>query len=353
METNDKRAHKRLVSQILRIVVLLIISAVLVYLGMIARIRKEVSYNEKNDITYKVYLKENKFYEDKYLKENMQYVSSLINYIDVDFKSIFNIDDISNLDYNYSIKGYLNITDTNNNDKTLFSKEYSLVENKKGNVEQANSFEILEPVRIDYEKYNRLAQSFKSAYTSNAHATLLLELKVNFISKPNIFENNFTDSYTANIAIPLTTQTLDIKQNAKSDSENIVKTEINTTDVSYILYGIAVLPALFALILLVGTIKYIKRKVWTSTEYDTYIKKILREYETLIVEIEGEYDFSKYDVIDVKIFDELIGIYESINQPIMCMKDKVTNDEKETIFFIKNNNDVYRYIVKEKNFMNI
>lgn len=331
----------------------MVISALLIYLGIIARIKKEVSYNEKNDIGYKVYLKENKFYEDEFLKENMQYVASLINYIDVDFKSILNIDDVSNIDYNYSIKGYLNITDTNNNDKILFSKEYNLVSDTKGNIEQGNSFEILDNVRIDYEKYNKLAQSFKSAYTSNAHATLLLELKVDFITKPNIFENSFADSYTTNIAIPLTTPTIDVKLNTKSGSDSIVKTEINTTNISYVLYVLAIMPAIFALVLLVGTIKYIRKEVWTSTPYEAYVKKILREYEAQIVEIDGDYNFDKVDIVDVKTFEELIGIYESVNQPIMYIKDKKENEERKTIFFIKNNNEIYRYIVKEKNFMDI
>lgn len=333
--------------------ILVLISALLVYLGIIARVKKEVSYNEKNDIGYKVYLKENKFYEDKFLKENMQYVASLIKYIDVDFKSIFSINDISDMDYNYSIKGYLNITDTNNNDKVLYSKEYNLVGDKKSNVEQANSFEILDNVRIDYEKYNKIAQSFKTAYTSNAHATLLIELKVDFKTKPNIFENSFSDSYTTNIAIPLTTPTIDVKLNTKDGNDNIVKTEINTTNISYILYGVAIIPAIFALILLVGTIKYIRREVWTSTPYETYVKKILREYEAQIVEIDGDYNFDKADIVDVKTFEELIGIYESINQPIMYIKDKKENEERETIFFIKNNNEIYRYKVKEKNFMEV
>lgn len=331
----------------------MVISALLIYLGIIARVKKEVSYNEKNDIGYKVYLKENKFYEDEFLKENMQYVASLINYIDVDFKSILNIDDVSNIDYNYSIKGYLNITDTNNNDKILFSKEYDLVSDTKGNIEQGNSFEILDNVRIDYEKYNKLAQSFKSAYTSNAHATLLLELKVDFITKPNIFENSFADSYTTNIAIPLTTPTIDVKLNTKSGSDSIVKTEINTTNISYVLYVLAIMPAIFALVLLVGTIKYIRKEVWTSTPYEAYVKKILREYEAQIVEIDGDYNFDKVDIVDVKTFEELIGIYESVNQPIMYIKDKKENEERKTIFFIKNNNEIYRYIVKEKNFMDI
>lgn len=331
----------------------MIISVLLIYLGIIARVKKEVSYNEKNDIGYKVYLKENKFYEDEFLKENMQYVASLINYIDVDFKSIFSIDDVSNIDYNYSIKGYLNITDTNNNDKILFSKEYNLVSDTKGNIEQGNSFEILDNVRIDYEKYNKLAQSFKSAYTSNAHATLLLELKVDFITKPNIFENSFSDSYTTNIAIPLTTPTIDVKLNTKSGSDSIVKTETNTTNISYVLYVLAIMPAIFALVLLVGTIKYIRKEVWTSTPYETYVKKILREYEAQIVEIDGDYNFDKVDIVDVKTLEELIGIYESINQPIMYIKDEKENEERKTIFFIKNNNEIYRYIVKEKNFMDI
>ena len=53
----------------------------------------QVSYKEKSDIHYKVYLKENNFFEEDYLEENRTYITSLIDYLDIDFNYNINLDE--------------------------------------------------------------------------------------------------------------------------------------------------------------------------------------------------------------------------------------------------------------------
>ncbi len=350
---NTARVHKRLVSQILRIFVLIMISLGLVYAGTVVKIKKIVTYKENNKIGYKVYLKENSFYDKEYLEGDMRYVAKLIDTIELDFSSVFQIDEKAKMDYNYTIKGHLKITDANNNDKELYTKEYRFVEDTKQNLEEINRFNINELVQIDYQMYNEIAQEFKMAYTNSVNCALVVELKVDFKAKPNTFDNDFDDSYTANISIPLTTQTIGMKVDTKNNVGNTIKTEIVNSDISNVLYIIAVFPFLFALVLFVGTIKYARKGMGHTTQYEAYVKKILREYDRAIAEIEGDYSFEGCLVVEVKVFEELIDIYEAINQPIICIKDIVVEEEKQTVFLIKNNNDVYRYVVKEKDFMNV
>ena len=44
---------------------------------------KTIKYHDKSAIDYKVYLKDNDFYENKYLDKNMAYVASLIDKINI------------------------------------------------------------------------------------------------------------------------------------------------------------------------------------------------------------------------------------------------------------------------------
>ena len=46
-----------------------------------------INYTEKSNIDYKVYLKENDFYEDEYLPKDMIYVASLIDNIKIDLET--------------------------------------------------------------------------------------------------------------------------------------------------------------------------------------------------------------------------------------------------------------------------
>lgn len=352
LEKNKKRSYKRVISQIVRILVLIAVVAVLIYLGIIVKTTKRVKYDESNNIAYKVYLKENQFYDEKFLSENMQYVASLIDYIEVDFSSLFNIDEVSNIDYKYSVKGTLNIADANNNGKILFSKDEVLLEEKTNKVENNKSFNISEKIKVKYQNYNNLAQSFKSTYRVNTNSTLDLELKVEFQAKPDSFNNNFTDSYTSNISIPLDSLTINVESDTKDNNFSTSKTEVSSSALSYVLYVLAACILLFTLALLPGTIKVVKSDIWYTKPYEAYINTILREYDRAITEIKGTYDFDGFVIFDVKSFEALIGIYDSINQPIICIRDNTKENQRETIFFIKNNNDIYRFIVNEENFIN-
>ena len=44
-----------------------------------------INYTEKETIDYKVYLKENDFYTEKYLGKDKAYIASLIDYIDLEY----------------------------------------------------------------------------------------------------------------------------------------------------------------------------------------------------------------------------------------------------------------------------
>jgi len=58
---------------------------------------------ESSNLDYKVYLKENDFYDTPYLTKDMAYIASLIDTINIDFNYLFSIDTISNMDFSYGI----------------------------------------------------------------------------------------------------------------------------------------------------------------------------------------------------------------------------------------------------------
>ena len=90
-----------------------------------------VNYNETGDIDYKVYLKDNSFYSDKYLGKDMQYVASLIDRININYKFDMKTDNNLNFNYKYNIKADLLITDPNDNNKILYKKSNVLVVTKR------------------------------------------------------------------------------------------------------------------------------------------------------------------------------------------------------------------------------
>ena len=66
---------------------------------------KNISYNEEGSkVNYKVYLKENNYFNDKYLGEGETYIASLIDYINIKYPSFkFNFFTIESDDNRFSL----------------------------------------------------------------------------------------------------------------------------------------------------------------------------------------------------------------------------------------------------------
>ena len=88
----------RFITLLISFIICSIVSFLLIMMSFSIISERTIDYQEKSDIDYRVYLKENEFYDEEYLKEDMVYVSSLIKNIEADFKYSFNINFYINLD---------------------------------------------------------------------------------------------------------------------------------------------------------------------------------------------------------------------------------------------------------------
>lgn len=66
-----------------------------------------MNYNSNTNLDYKVYLKPNKFYERSFMEKNKKYISSIIDYIDVDLNYMFNTTALSDTTYSYSVSAVI------------------------------------------------------------------------------------------------------------------------------------------------------------------------------------------------------------------------------------------------------
>ena len=109
-----------------------------------------VHYSEKSNIDYKVYLKDNNFYNEKYLTKNKKYIASLIKNIDTDFDYSFKIDDKVDLKYTYYVVAKVEVNDSQGTN--IYEKEEMLSSKKTLNADGDN-FKIHEDIDIDYDKF--------------------------------------------------------------------------------------------------------------------------------------------------------------------------------------------------------
>ena len=137
----------------------------------------KIKYNEKSNIDYKVYLKENNFYEKDYLEKDKVYIASLIDKILIDFKYDFDIEKESNIKFNYEVIAKLSINDevTGSN---YYEKEYKIVDKKEERITNTKIFNLEKQVDINYSYYNSLANTFKQQYGIDTISNLNVYMKI-------------------------------------------------------------------------------------------------------------------------------------------------------------------------------
>src|SRR5574344_1636093 len=119
MKDNHKKYYKTIKKKTLKSQVKLIIGLILLILFLIPSVYfgikyiqypkyQEISYKEDNDLDYKVFLKDNNYFDTPYLEKGSEYVASLIDYLDLTFHYDFSSSIPVNYEYTYYIDADVN-----------------------------------------------------------------------------------------------------------------------------------------------------------------------------------------------------------------------------------------------------
>lgn len=300
-----------------------------------------VNYRETSNLDYKVYLKENDFYESNYLDENMVYVASLIDNIAVDFNYRFDINEILNMNLNYDVVGKLIISDTDGK-KRYFEKEYQLLDKKTVNISDVDNHSLKETILIDYDYYNGLANQFKMNYGVEAKSTLQIFLKVNKKSNDKVY--NINDDSVMSITIPLSTKSVEIEMNYNEIDENrsVVKESIELVH-NKLYMALAIIFGLSLIVVAIKLIRFLSSTKVKKSVYDNFVEKLLREYDRLIVENFTGPDLKNSSVVTIKNFDELLDVRDGLRLPILYY---IVAKHQKCYFYVKNGNEIYLMTVK-------
>jgi len=329
-----------------------IILIAIIFITAIVLVRKTVGqkqiqdivYTEKSNIGYKVYLKENEFFEGEYLGENNQYIASLINYVQANFKYELSSPE-KNVDYKYSYKVMANIDvlDKSSNNP-LYKFQDTLVEETE-HIGNTNSKLVLnQPITIDYNKYNDIIKKFVEMYDlSDYNSYLTVNMFVSLLDDEGKGEASVP---VMTLRIPLTEETMAIDIESKTVNEttnNSEDTSLNSR--GYLFAGIVLI--FVDLLIIRKLVRFIRDTESEEAVYNAKLRKILVSYGSYIQKVDNEYDFDKYQVLEIEVLEDLLQIRETINKPILMMeKDKA----EDTYFFIPTENIAYIYELKKGNF---
>lgn len=341
----DNKKRKNLL--IIILFIMLILGGILI-MSSISKI-STIGNRESGIVDYKVYLKDNEFYQDKYLGRGMQYIASLINTINVSFDYNNKYSSVVNYAYDYDIKAKILVTDKYDNSKVLYEKEEILVENKHGNGVD-DDFMLNENIDIDYDKYNLYVSSFKETYALDVDSNLIITMTIRHTGSYN--SKDITNkSSELNISIPLTKNTIDISMNTNKLDSNVniaidesVINNKTTFTLGIILGGLS----LFSILIIVLS------KQGKNDIYRSEINRILKNYDRLIItSSQPSIDETNYkNIVRVMSIEELIDVNEISNEPIIYYE--VVPNEK-SYFIVLKQDTLYKltitraYLEKHKN----
>lgn len=306
-----------------------------------------IGYNEVGNIDYKVFLKENNYYQEQYLGKDMQYVASIIKNVVPTFTYEMHSEEEMEYTYNYKVSADLIISDPNDNNKVLYKRPSILVKDTKEKV-TGGSFRVDQDVSINYDEYNNYVNAFKKEYALSVNSKLVLTFNIDVTGKSPLLKEDFKKSSKLVIAIPMSEQTINIGIDT-SDINNSGTLERNY--MSQIKKPVAlvlgVIVGLLSLALLYIVIYNFLTNRSKTDIYKATIKGILREYDRAIVSSKtaDTIDESKYNVIEVPRIEELLDAHDSTGKPILYNED--TENDIST-FIIVSDEILYKYRVVRK-----
>lgn len=306
------------------IVLLLALSFLSIYAFLNGSKAQYVKYKENSDLDYRVYLKENEFFDKEYLEKDKQYITGLIDYINVAFKYDLEAEELDiNYAYSYKITADINVKEKSTK-KSLYS--YSEVleeETKKSNTNP--KVKINKTFNIDYNKYNNLIEKFLTVYDlDNADSYLTVNMYVNVEGNCEEVENSDTYSVIS-LTIPLSTKTigLDINYNVIGDDNEkiMICTEENKGLLFFL--AISIILLLIAIYLSIRIISFALKTRSAESIYSKELKSILNNYKNYIQKVnENTIDLKKYQRLEVDSFIDLLEIRDTILQPILMIENQ-------------------------------
>lgn len=306
------------------------------------------TYKINKDVDYRVYLYDNNFITQDYMKKDEIYITELVDYIQADLDYNYSSSKMGNMDYTYDIIAtiYIDYSSISSEKGThLWSKEYELVKNKNKAVDNSNKINIKESVKIDYSEYNKEVTKFREKFNFPLNAYL----DVNFIIKTsaNIGQEveDIVETSTIKLNMNLNEQVFTISsQKTGNEQKTLYETGKEVGEVNKPLLIVSTIILVIGLVILIVKIKqYIRAN--RKTEYELQLSKILKNYGDIVAEIVNPIETSYMKIIDVKNFDQLLDIEEEIRMPILFCELK---KGEEGLFTIIHDNIVYRYVLKER-----
>jgi hypothetical protein len=303
---------------------------------------RELGYHEIGSADYEVCLKPNQYFAAPCQPAGKQYVASLIDNLQTDFKYNFHADDNVNYQYSYNISAKLVATEAADSAKVLYENEEILLPDQAIDTAAGRGFEINEKINLDYGKYNNLITAFRLDYGLTLEASLIVSLNVKLHFAHADFSAPLDTTAKVALRVPLSERTINvaIQSDQLRQSDHLSETRRDFVKNLPFIITAAFSAVVFLLALVSLSFAAVRRASHRST-YEKKLRSILHSYNQLIVEVDRIPKVSRDNIIKVASFDELLDAQSTINQPILHLK----TSPNHSFFIIEDAGMAYIYML--------
>lgn len=310
------------------------------------RTKNIVDYEEEGELKYQVLLKDNTDYTQKSLKMNERYIASLVDKIkfEVKYNEIFSSQ--TNGFYTYYVRGRIHAY-LDNVSESIWERDYNILDNKTVALNHNGVKDIVidDSFTVDYKYFKNEIDTFSKKYGLKLSGYLEIQFVVggelNFNNIPTVS----MDSRILKAYIPLTYDTFRISIDNITKQIGSYDNFDNQTNVNYFLAIIGAFDLAMAIAFMALVIKRVALVLSKRHKYDLVLRRILTEYDDIIVEVKRFYNRKKYNLIYVASFKELMDVYNKVGNPISFREIK---KHEEAMFIITSDDNAWIYEMRKK-----
>lgn len=302
---------------------------------------KEINYSSVDNSSYDVYYN-GEMVNGRANEEG--FIRKYTNYIDFNFDYALNFSKIVSGTQELIVKASLIVYAPNSETIIYRSDVDYILPSKKIEYENAAQYKFNNKFTIDYKKYLSMYEKFKEDSSIVSNAKILVE----FISgSVAIYEDipKIIKTDTITYDIPLSDVTFGISKKTNITNEQKTAKKINDSDPKKLYLGLLFLCILFNIIIM-GLIylRYCqdKRK---KGNYKNTLNKILKSYDSIIVNVETIPSLKEKEIINVTSFEELLDAQMETRTPINYCE---TIKGIEANFMIITSEIVWVYVLKRR-----
>ncbi len=319
------------------IFVSLFISTFMSFKNVTNKVESSIEFVTQGGYNYTVNYKENELFTKESLHDSStkKLPGKLINKIDINFDYHVEFSDSVKSNVLYSVNTKLIVGDTINKS---FPIETNLSDSFQG-----KNYDLSYVASIDYNHYKEIYNNFinEMGVTPTGDAYLSIEFAI--INKINYLGIDDDNSNTIKVTIPISDDYISITKNSDINTNKKTINRVKDNNSINNFYSVSsIFMWIVSLLLIFSFSLYHSRELEVSSPFKRKIARILREYDSIIVEVRRLPSLEDLTVIETTTFNELLDAQSSLEMPINY---KLENNTAK--FVIVKDNLAYYYNIKE------